>query len=66
MTLIDNELEVVKISDLKNIKIPNYQRPYTWGIDSVNTLFDDTYKAYKKQLNEYRLGSVILHKELMT
>lgn len=62
MTLIDKELEVVKISDLKNIKIPNYQRPYTWGIASVNTLFDDTYKAYKKQLNEYRLGSVILHK----
>lgn len=61
MALIDDELKIVKINDLKNIKIPNYQRPYTWGKDSVNTLFDDTYKAYKKQLNEYRLGSVILH-----
>lgn len=63
MTLIDKELEIIRIVDLKNIEIPDYQRPYSWGVDSVNTLFDDTYKAFKKQTPEYRLGSVILHKE---
>jgi hypothetical protein len=38
MTLIDEELEIIRIEDLKNIKIPDYQRPYSWGVDSVNTL----------------------------
>ena len=45
-----------------NLKIPEYQRPYRWSSSSTNTLFTDTYEAFKSKINEYRLGSVILHK----
>ena len=45
-----------------NLKIPDYQRPYRWSTISTNTLFADTYEAFKSKIDEYRLGSVILHK----
>lgn len=63
MALITNELEIVNLHDLldKNLAIPDYQRPYRWSIKSTNTLFTDIYTAYKENLKEYRLGSVILH-----
>lgn len=61
MTLIVNELEIIKIKDLKNMNIPDYQRPYSWSTYSVNILFDDIYKAFKENLKEYRLGTLILH-----
>ena len=32
--------------------IPEYQRPYAWGADQINTLFDD--------LTEYVKGDLIL------
>ncbi len=38
MALIETELEVINIKDLKNIKIPDYQRPYFWSVESVNTM----------------------------
>lgn len=65
MGLIKSELLIVSIKTLfeLNLDIPEYQRPYSWSIDSTNTLFDDTYEAYKQGLDEYRLGSVILHKK---
>ena len=63
MALIETELEVINIKNLKNIKIPDYQRPYSWSVESVNTLFEDTYNAAQKQIAEYRLGTLILHKK---
>ena len=63
MALIETELEVINIKNLKNIKIPDYQRPYSWSVESVNTLFEDTYNAAQKQITEYRLGTLILHKK---
>lgn len=65
MGLVKDELE---IKDLKsffdiNLEIPEYQRPYRWTVKSANTLFDDTYQAFKLGIGEYRLGSVILHKD---
>lgn len=65
MGLIESELSIVKIKDLlsMDLAIPEYQRPYSWSIASTNTLFMDTYDAYKRGINEYRLGSVILHKK---
>lgn len=38
MALIETELEVINIKNLKNIKIPDYQRPYSWSVESVNTM----------------------------
>ena len=65
MALIQDELKITKLKELLNIKLvlPSYQRPYSWSVKSANTLFIDTYEAFKDGINEYRLGSVILHKE---
>lgn len=64
MALIKDELSIFTIKDLFQLKlaIPEYQRPYSWSISSTNTLFMDIYEAYKEGISEYRLGSVILHK----
>lgn len=65
MVLIQDELKITKLKDLLNINLalPSYQRPYSWNMKSSNTLFIDTYEAFKDGIIEYRLGSVILHKE---
>lgn len=65
MGLIKSELSIVAIKELfeLNLAIPEYQRPYSWSVASTNTLFMDTYEAYKQGISEYRLGSVILHKK---
>lgn len=65
MGLIESELSIINIKDLLelNLAIPEYQRPYSWSVASTNTLFKDIYEAYKQGINEYRLGSVILHKK---
>lgn len=47
----------------KNLKIPSYQRPYTWSTKSALELFNDIFKEYENNKNEYRIGSVILHQE---
>ena len=44
------------------LKIPDYQRPYTWKKSTADTLFNDMYSAMKKN-KDYSLGSLILHKE---
>lgn len=65
MALIQDELKIIQIKELltMNLTLPSYQRPYSWSVKSTNTLFIDTYEAFKDGINEYRLGSVILHKE---
>ncbi|WP_057490363.1 DUF262 domain-containing protein [Streptococcus orisasini] len=64
MTLVQDELKIISVDELMkmNLKIPEYQRPYRWSSSSTNTLFADTYEAFKSRIGEYRLGSVILHK----
>lgn len=64
MALIESELEIVPIEKLLSIKmvLPSYQRPYRWSVKSCNTLFIDTYEAFKNNIEEYRLGSVIFQK----
>ncbi|MBP2029018.1 uncharacterized protein with ParB-like and HNH nuclease domain [Acetoanaerobium pronyense] len=65
MGLVQDELKIAKLRDLLDISLtlPSYQRPYSWSFKSTNTLFIDTYEAFKEGIKEYRLGSVILHKE---
>ena len=60
LMLIQDELKIISVNELMNInlKIPDYQRPYRWSSSSTNTLFADTYEAYKLGIDEYRLGSV--------
>ena len=65
MALLQDELKITKLHDLLGMKLalPSYQRPYTWSVKSTNTLFLDTFNAYKEGVQEYRIGSVILHRE---
>ncbi len=63
MALKTDELQIVSVKDLVklNLRIPNYQRPYRWSKNSALTLFNDLYEAYFNGLDEYRIGTVILH-----
>ncbi|MBC7086864.1 MAG: DUF262 domain-containing protein [Tissierellales bacterium] len=65
MALLQDELKIKKIHELLKMKLtlPSYQRPYSWSVKSTNNLFLDTYRAYQEGIQEYRIGSVILHKE---
>lgn len=62
-------LEELRISSLlclseMKLAIPyEYQRPYVWHEKSVRQLFYDTYNAFKNNLTEYRLGTIILHRD---
>lgn len=43
-------------------KIPDYQRPYVWSDDQINTLLDDiSYAALNTPESQYFLGSLVLH-----
>lgn len=43
--------------------IPEYQRPYAWGADQINTLFDDLTECVKADLDsEYFLGCVVTYR----
>lgn len=52
---------------LKNLTIPNYQRPYKWGVKSVCALLDDIeltiHQAKKYENFKYRIGTIILHND---
>ncbi|MBM7572925.1 DUF262 domain-containing protein [Aquibacillus albus] len=65
MALLQEELKITTIQELLGMKLalPSYQRPYSWSVKATNTLFLDTYNAYQEDTQEYRIGSVILHKE---
>lgn len=58
------QAEVITLTDLYklgNLKIPEYQRPYKWTEKNVNNLIDDIIS--NKDKSEYRLGTLILHKD---
>lgn len=55
---------VKSISDVlqeKSLKIPEYQRPYKWERRHIRNLFYDIREAIDKKMDEYRIGSIILH-----
>ncbi|MCI6475689.1 MAG: DUF262 domain-containing protein [Mucispirillum sp.] len=65
--MCEDNLKIVNLSELietygNQLKIPDYQRPYTWETSTADTLFNDIYSAIKEK-KAYRLGSLILHKE---
>ena len=62
---INENLKIVTIRELlqENLTIPGYQRPYRWSTESAATLVNDTYGAFLDDVPEYRIGSVVLHKE---
>ena len=57
---------IVTVDELlnENLKIPEYQRPYRWSTESAVTLVTDSYSAFVDKVSEYRIGSVVLHREV--
>jgi len=55
------ELKIIKIKDLlkKDLKIPEYQRPYKWTLKNINQLIDDI--LYFNDKKSYRLGTIVFH-----
>jgi uncharacterized protein with ParB-like and HNH nuclease domain len=52
---------VREIFDGKNFyQVPDYQRPYSWGDDEIETLWEDIYSAFKNKEKLYFLGPLIL------
>jgi len=68
------DIEAVQIplrklfSDEFLFRIPNYQRPYSWGVEQVSQLFNDLYDALTdrktsgEEHSQYFLGTLILVK----
>lgn len=44
--------------------IPSYQRPYAWGNEEAETLFDTLYQSFKINEKMYFLGSIVLIKNI--
>ena len=44
-----------------NLSIPDYQRPYKWQEKNIKQLIDDI--IINKEINDYRLGTIVLHTE---
>ena len=47
----------------KNLKIPPYQRPYSWEKEQVEDLIEDLLTAYKNEIENYLIGNMIFHQE---
>ena len=58
------ELSIVKIGEIleDNLAIPNYQRPYRWKTETALALLNDIIDAQKNNISQYRIGTLILHK----
>ena len=57
-------LQIATIKEILEIplRIPVYQRPYKWSIDSALTLVIDCCNACWSKLPEYRIGTIVLHR----
>ena len=44
-----------------NLRIPEYQRPYKWGVKNVAQLVEDI--LHFKSAGRYRIGTIVLHDE---
>lgn len=65
---MDFKPETLYIADLLNkdkqrFVIPEYQRPYRWGLDECETLWNDIIKVFGdgKNIEEYFLGSIVTY-----
>ena len=54
-------ITVKEFLQIKNLQIPNYQRPYKWTEKNVNQLIDDI--LFHKNKSAYRLGTLVIHTE---
>lgn len=64
-----NKIEIISVSNClrKNLSIPEYQRPYKWGVQNITDLLLDIEHAISENRLytdfKYRVGTIILHKD---
>lgn len=66
MTILESGVSAIKVGNLlnENLRIPHYQRPYSWEPATALQLLDDIQEAMKDRKRRdvpYVLGAVILH-----
>ena len=54
-------ISIKELLEMKNLKIPDYQRPYKWKVKNINQLIDDI--LFHKDKQGYRLGTLVLHRD---
>ncbi|WP_296315179.1 DUF262 domain-containing protein [Winogradskyella sp. UBA3174] len=58
-----NKAKIISINEIfhdnKNLNIPDYQRPYKWNEVNVQQLIEDI--ILHQNIEEYRLGTIVLH-----
>ncbi|QNJ97043.1 DUF262 domain-containing protein [Constantimarinum furrinae] len=55
---------IVSVKDLlgnDSLQIPDYQRPYKWGVKNVSQLLNDI--ILHKDKSAYRIGTIVFHKD---
>ena len=63
-----NHIDILPVSECLqlNLSIPEYQRPYKWSVQSIDTMLWDINNAIQQSLTfsdyKYRIGTIILHK----
>lgn len=61
--MIENRKNLNQILDYKNLKIPEYQRPYEWSQKLVKELLSDILFYVYQNNNDYVAGNIIIHKD---
>ncbi|MFJ2619322.1 DUF262 domain-containing protein [Glutamicibacter sp. NPDC087344] len=64
MAIAVEDLKPVTVGELlsQDLRIPLYQRPYRWRLETAQSLLDDIWGAWRQDRNsQYALGSVILY-----
>lgn len=58
---VSQPAQIIRIKDIPfaDLEIPEYQRPYKWGVKNVNQLINDLLTFSKSR--EYRLGTLVLN-----
>ncbi|MGJ0362191.1 DUF262 domain-containing protein [Aliarcobacter cryaerophilus] len=62
---LDNRVGTLTIEELfeKNLKVPRYQRPYSWQEEQVIDLIEDLSFAFSAKKDKYLIGNMIFHQE---
>lgn len=60
---ISHQFDGTPINDV-HLTIPDYQRPYKWTAKNVIQLLDDIIEARKDNKAVYRVGTLILHRDI--
>lgn len=62
---LGNRVGTLTIEELfeKNLKIPRYQRPYSWQKEQVIDLIEDLSFAFSTKKDKYLIGNMIFHQE---